>query len=601
MWGLLVLLVVLLVGAMPVQADDDHPQWRITRYDVAANVDRTGLARVTIDFDFNFGTDAGHGPFLTLPLRQAVAGNPDVWRMIDIDITEVVSRSGAPAQVRTTTEDGNLVLRIGDPGRTVKGVQRYVVTYTARGLIAPTQASSGLDEVNWNAIGTGWQVPLDQVNVVVTGPSTVAKVACFQGRSFSSPCQATPLAATGTFTASGLRPGAGMQVVAGFPAGTFVGADPRFEKRLTPGNMFALTPLSGGLAAAIAGLGVLAVARMTRRGARDEAYLGLTPGVRPAPGQPVQLGRVDDRAPVTVQFTPPAGTRPGEVGTLLDATADNVDITATIIDLSVRGHFRITELGPGQWRFVHAGSPDPVTPAERHILATLFRHGPSVTTADLRDKAYHDLMPGTRKELYRRVTHELRWFRVSPLMSLTGAVVAGVGLIVVGLLLGAVLGYTVGLGLVGLGPIAAGVAVLVSSKKFGRRTAEGSAVLAESKGFELYLRTAEADQIKFEESIDVFSRYLPYAIVFGVAERWAKLFQQLAAAGRYQPDTTWYVGPHGYFYGSSFGHSLDNLSANLTSSMQASMQAQTAATAGSSGGSGFSGGGGFGGGGGGGW
>jgi len=34
----------------------------ITRYDVTADVDASGTARVTIDADFDFGNDPGHGP-----------------------------------------------------------------------------------------------------------------------------------------------------------------------------------------------------------------------------------------------------------------------------------------------------------------------------------------------------------------------------------------------------------------------------------------------------------------------------------------------------------------------------------------------------------
>lgn len=49
-------------------------------------------------------------------------------------------------------------------------------------------------------------------------------------------------------------------------------------------------------------------------------------------------------------------------------------------------------------------------------------------------------------------------------------------------------------------------------------------------GFRQYLVTAEANQIRWEEAQDVFSRYLPFAIVFGVADRWAKTFQEVAAA-----------------------------------------------------------------------
>ena len=51
-------------------------------------------------------------------------------------------------------------------------------------------------------------------------------------------------------------------------------------------------------------------------------------------------------------------------------------------------------------------------------------------------------------------------------------------------------------------------------------------------GFKKYLETAEADQIKFEEAADIFSRYLPYAIAFGVADHWAKVFGDVATRAR---------------------------------------------------------------------
>ena len=123
------------------------------------------------------------------------------------------------------------------------------------------------------------------------------------------------------------------------------------------------------------------------------------------------------------------------------------------------------------------------------------------------------------------------------------------------------------------------------------RTADGSAVLAQSMGFRRYMETAEANQIKWEEAEDIFSRFLPYAIVFGIADKWAKTFEEVAqaaaAAGHVVVLPNWYVGT------GSFG--------NLASSMDSfsTVAAGTlVSTPGSSGGSGFSsGGGGFGGGG----
>lgn len=597
----LFLTLAFLLGVAPrAHADDDTPrEWRVTRYDARVDVAADGLSTVRIEFDFHFGRSAGHGPFVTLPTQQRVEGNPDQWRMVDITLGEVTSPSGAPAETHVTTEEGNQVIRIGREGTRVDGTQTYVINYTARGLLAPRHATSGLDEFNWNVIGTGWQVPIDDVTTTVTGPVGITRVACFEGRRFDQPCEATSDASTASFHASGLEPGQGVQVVAGFPAGTFVGAEPRITKRYHVGNVLPVTPLSVGLTAAMTVLGIGAVLLKARRWSRDEVYLGLTPGVRPAPGEQARVGLSAKQAPVAVQFTPPQGARVGEVGVLLDTRADNVDVTATILDLAARGHYQIVEEGK-HWRFVKRQSADELTRAEKHIVDTLFKRGSSVTTKDLRDKRYHKLLPGAREKLSDRVVKDLHWFKGSPQAAQGLALAGAILLVLSGIAVGAVLGFAFGLGLVGLAPVIAGLVLAPLAFKAGRRTAEGSAVLAQSKGFELYLRTAEADQIKFEEGVDVFSRYLPWATIFGVADRWAKIFEQLAAEGRYTPHDDWYVG-HSLYQGAYFSSAMNDLSHTLSESMQQAVSAQTAATAGSSGGSGFSGGGGFGGGGGGGW
>ena len=50
-----------------------------------------------------------------------------------------------------------------------------------------------------------------------------------------------------------------------------------------------------------------------------------------------------------VEFQPPDGVRPGQIGTLLDEQANPLDVTATIVDLAVRGYLRIEELPRPHW------------------------------------------------------------------------------------------------------------------------------------------------------------------------------------------------------------------------------------------------------------
>lgn len=583
-------------------AEDDTPSsWHITRYDVTADAGTDGTTTVRLDLDFDFGRDAGHGPFITLPQRQAVGGNPDLWRMTDVTFRSARSNTGAPTQVQRKTQGGMLLLQIGDPGRKVSGVQNYQIEYTVRGLIAPKQATTNLDEFNWNAIGPAWKVPIDQAKVTVNGPVPVQRVACFTGSDFDKPCtSATNAGNTASFTQRGNlgKNNKPLQVVAGFPAGTFVGAEPRFQKRYHVGNMFPATPLTVGATGVLSAAGLALVAQQVRRRGRDEVYKGLTPGLSPVAGADTKVGKASERVNAAVQFTPPKGARPGELGTLIDASADNKDVTATIIDLAVRGYLLIDQTAKKEWTFIRQTPNLPELDYERRLMVNLFGDHDRVSTRDMRDKSYASVLKETRDALYERVTRDLGWYKKSPEKVRNTVIAIGTGLILGGVALGFAFAMA-GWGLVGLAGIIVGLATIALANKFPARSAEGSAVLVQTKGFEQYLTTAEADQIRFEEGIDVFSRYLPYAIIFGVAERWTKVFEKLAADGRYEADTSWYHSPYpGLWYASGLASSMDQMTSAMSSAMSSSV---TAATSASSGGSGFSGGGGFGGGGGGGW
>ncbi|MCB0886876.1 MAG: DUF2207 domain-containing protein, partial [Propionibacteriaceae bacterium] len=407
---------------------------------------------------------------------------------------------------------------------------------------------------------------------------------------------------TATFShAETLPPKNPVQIVAGFPAGTFGGVEQRREKAQTLANAFELTPATGaatgaGLVAAVAGL-----VAIRRRHARDDVYLGLTPGIVPGAGEQATVGRQSGKFPVAVQFNPPKGASPGEIGTLMDTTADDVDVSATIVDLAVRGFLKIESTGKKHFT-LYATQPragERLRPYEEKLLGNIFKGKSVRTSKELSKEKFQNVLPDARSGLYTAVV-QLGWFKRNPTSSQAGPLVLG-GLSLMAALGVAIVGAFAGWGLLAIPFAVFGIGLMAMSSKFRKRTAAGSAYLAQAKGFELYLRTAEKDTLKFEEGQDIFSRYLPYAIVFGVAERWSKLFAQLGAEGIYRADTSWYIGPD-LMRGAYFANAMSNLTTSMSSVMQAArMDGVSSSTGGSSGGSGFSGGGGFGGGGGGSW
>ena len=596
--ALLLALVSVWFVAMPARADTDAP---ITRYDVAVNLTPEGVAEMKVDFTMDFSVVRGRGPIVVLPTVQDDGANPEEQYVFKYSNFNVTSSSGANTTVSKESESDGIALRIGDADIFNNGPEDYTLTYDVTGFIVSDQKDSGLDEFSWNAIGPAWESRISNVTVEVTGPADVQKTACFYGRGYTTPCDASQSGTSASFSVGALSPREPMQIVAGFPAGTFGGVEQHKRKKPSLGNAFALTPVTGGVAGAglVAALGGLAAIR--RRHARDDVYLGLTPGLTPGKGEPGNIGQASSKAPVTVQFNPPKGSTPGEIGTLFDTTADNVDVSATLVDLAVRGYLRIESNGGDQF-VLYATNPrqrDELLPFESKLLADVFQGQPAVSSGELRGVDHQHDLSTARTGLYNSVVNK-GWFKANPStaqavpMTLGGACIIIAGVAAIGLSMS-------GWSLIAIPLAIFGIGLIVMSGKFRKRTALGSANLAQAKGFELYLRTAEKDTLRFEEGEDIFSKYLPYAMVFGVADRWSKLFAQLGADGIYRADTSWYVGADLY-HGFAFANAMNNLTSTMSSSFDAARAAgMTASTGSSSGFSGFSGGGGFGGGGGGSW
>jgi uncharacterized membrane protein len=144
------------------------------------------------------------------------------------------------------------------------------------------------------------------------------------------------------------------------------------------------------------------------------------------------------------------------------------------------------------------------------------------------------------------------------------------------------------LGLLGVPLLVGAVLVLVGAKRMPRRTAKGTAMTRRVAGFRRVIETAEEHTARWAEQENVFTRYLPYAIVFGVTDKWARAFEALGEMP--SDDLSWYVTSRPFVIG-EFASSLDNFSVTTSGVISS--------TPSGSGGSGF-GGGGFSGGGGGG-
>ena len=599
-----------LAGEVFAAAGDGY----ITRYDVNIVINDDSSLRITERIDYTF-TDSSHGIYRTIGNRYPVTEpftpesseteiDTSYDRVIDINDVNVTSPSGAPTDLDINQQGQALVIRVGDPDRTISGPQSYVITYDVEGAMT---AFDGHDELNWNAIATEWAVPIQQSTVQVEAPAIQA-AKCFTGAfGGKKKCESLQVGETSvTAGQNGVGNGVGVTIVVATPPGAVDVAAPRYEERWSLQRAFRID--SASIAATVGAIVLAAVGvwALVRRG-RDRRYVGQIPGLSPVAGAPgtEEARPLGDSPEGPVEWSPPDNLRPGLLGTLIDEQANVLDVTATIVDLAVRGYLRIDEIpdtglfSSRDWQLVQLkGGDTELLDYEQRLFASLFSGRNVVRLSELK-RTFADDLAKVQSSLYDELVYR-KWYRRRPdstrstwgFMSILAlALAGGVTYLLVR--------YTT-LGIAGLALIAGALALVFASRAMPARTGEGSAVLARTLGFRRYLATAEAGQIRFEEGVDVFSKYLPYAIVFGEAERWAKVFATLAAAGGSAsalPAVAWYTGATAWTY-SSFGESVNSFSVSTSGSISAAAASSKSGFGG--GGGGFSGGG-FGGGGGGGW
>jgi uncharacterized membrane protein YgcG len=563
----------------------------IRTYNTQVEVRPDGTMRVTETIAYDFGPQDRHGIIREIPARFHYDDLRDrVYPIEDVTVT----RDGQPEPVERSSSAGGETLKIGDANRLITGVHTYVIGYTVQGAL---NHFADHEELYWNVVGSEWQVPILAATATIRGPGAVTRVGCFSGPTGSQLGCAQAVITNGAaqFSQAGLGNGAGMSAVVAFPVGSVSHVEPILVDRHDPAAAFHVSWVTAGIAVGLAVLGVAGALLLVWRDGRDRRYVGLLPGLSPEPGESAEQERkpLTGAPPVSVEFGPPDKLRPGQVGTLVDETANVVDVTASIVDLAVRKYLHIKELSDRDYELTKLRPAGPEMLAyERELFDALFAEGDQVRLSELRGH-FAQSLARTQRQLYAdMVAHG--WYPRSPattrLRARGFAILALVGAIVVTV----VLALTTHVALIGLGLVAAAITLLIVAPYFPARTGAGSAALARIQGFRLFIATAQVEQFKFEERANIFSEYLPYAMVFGLASRWANVFGDLAEVA---PDgLDWYSG-RGAFTTIAFVASFNHFSSVAAGTVTTAAMAVHSGTVSSSGFSGFSAGGGFSGGG----
>jgi uncharacterized membrane protein YgcG len=562
--------------------------WVITSFNSAIVIAPDSTLRVTEDIRVDFGSQQKHGIFRTIPLRYRYNDAEDRFYQLAV---QSVSDGTRTVPHDDSISSDNEVIKIGDPALLVTGKQRYVITYTLLGAMNSFQDH---DELFWNVDGALWPVPKQEVTATVSFPQgSFQKSACYEGPPGSSDlCQKNDGTGSATFTSTRqLDSGEQMSIVVALSKGAVTVPAPLLEprQRQFPQDAFDVTPLTVGLFVLLTVLGVgLVIWNWWVRG-RDHAYMTqyyLTNDPRQGT-QPLFV-----HEPVVVEFTPPQGRRPAELGLILDERADAKDVTATIVDLAVQGYLTIAEVpGKKDWRLTQkeGGNRSLLLAYERTILDGLFTGRAAVNLSDLKG-TFAPALKKAESEMYAdAIARQLFTSRPDQARAAWGFL--GCAVVLVGFALTVGLGLAFGWSLVGLAIVITGIVLTATFPFMPQRTASGRTFMLHTLGFRLYMTTAEKYRQQFAEKAEIFTQLLPYAIVFGCVTRWAKAFEGIDTSAT----SSWYVG-NTPFQAALLASSLESMNADISSAVTYVPPSSGSSSGFGSGG--FSGGGGGGGGGG---
>ncbi len=531
--GLLGAGAVVLAGAGGVAAFAANGE-RVTAFWAGAELRDGGSAAITEVIDYDFGAFSHHGIYRDVPdlSPEATVTADSLTAPDDVLVTDAPPDSPDPGATR---------IRIGDPDTTVSGNHRYQVQYEL-----DTLTPNG--SLAWDAVGTTWTVPIQDVEVNVVAPWTFTNPECFHGQPDSGGADSDsgdshsgeqcdvdqPEPGHLVAHVDEVDTGEGVTVYAG--RGAALPAAPALAVPPLDGGTTD-DPLSPGVPAVLAGgtalLAAAPTSRLLRRAGRervgaggpaDAAFAGA--GARPVAERRVDDAELDQMA--TIEFAPPDGLTPAQGGVVLTEGVRPEHKVAWLITEAIDGSIAIDdEAAAGRkakqvtLRRLSFG-----TPQSAPLLDRIFR-GQDELELGKYDKGFAAAWSAVGASLQSWADASGFWDRRANRRTVLARVLGGLGLLLgLGIVvLSAVLTTRSGapwLAGVALGGLLAGgsVAALVRAWELKVRTPQGTAAWLRVESFRRFLAASEAYHAEQAAARGVLREYTAWAVAVGEIDRW---------------------------------------------------------------------------------
>ena len=450
------------------------------------------------------------------------------------DITAMVK--GAAVQPKITTEDRFTTVTVPTNGST-----EIVMSYTVTGAVVTIESGTAL---RWRML-QGLSAQVAQFSAKVQIPTQFSYIKCTAGSPNSTvPCSFAAAGTEGaqvpTFRDGPRGEGEVVAIDIGFPPGA-IATNEVIDYRWTLGRAFSASPLPLALALGLLALGGVALYGLHRRAGAD----------RSSDGQISTAGEFVPTGAGRSEFRVVGDVRPGHVGTVADERVDPIDVTATLVDLAVRGHLVIIEL-PRESEFARTdweirrvdGSPG-VRPFEQQLLDGIAAPGSSVRVSELASRVQESI-GGVQNALYDEMVSN-GWFERRPDDTRNRWTQLALAALIISVVVTGVLAAFTTFGLVGLALIAVSLGLVFVAQEMPARTPKGAALLGGLGALRSDLMSHPTNQLTPGGELQEISQVLPYAIVLGGADRWLDAI--VTSDVDEHPDSydlSWYHGPENW-------------------------------------------------------
>lgn len=548
--------------------------WYIQDFDSKIVVNPDSTLDITETIVADCGTAVGkHGIFRILPTALTV-GNEKIKMPVTLkSITDPTGKKYGYSTINNSS-DGTVTWKIGDADVTVQGVNTYVIRYSVKNAIR--FADSNFDELYWNLNGNFWDIETDRFHASLIFPQEITKdnteISYYtgalgsKGNDLATHRWSAPNVLEFDSTKT-LRARQGITASVTFPKNIIAPYEPNFWEKFGE-YFFLLIPI---------------------------AIFIICFGVWKKYGDDPEMDKT-----VIAEYSAPGDLSPIEMGMLMkNGNFPNNLVTAEIINLAVKGLLTIKQteekillFTSKDYVFEKQSKPE----TEEQLNGAQLKIYDALFSGEVKTTKLSSL-----KNRFYKHTKKIRDAGEASLEQKGLIVVAGSK---IGMFLKVFGGFVLSLsipmfaisGFLSLSLMLSGILLLGFGFIMPKRTLAGVELNWQIKGFKLFMETVDKDRAPFYEKENIFEKFLPYAILFGMTKEWISRMREIYGADFYATHApAWYAGQTGSFDADSFSSNLDSLSSAISSN--------TSAPSGSGSGSGGSGGsgGGGGGGGGGGW